>query len=120
MNDPVTDIVEAGVSTWFKKFELIAIGVISIGLVLFGMYAQRVLDRSKITVQAVQALKDQQGADKKQFDHSVENGKKAAAEDKKNDNFNKEVEANAIKTPLPNCYLPADRVRYINAAASRK
>ena len=124
MNDAVTDTVVNAASTaasgWFKHIELIIIGLISVALIYSGWYARGVYQRAEVTAVAVKNLKDQQSTDQKQFDHSVDNAKKAVIQDTKNDKLNKEVEANAIKSPLPNCYLPADRIRFINRAVDRK
>lgn len=108
------------VRAWVDKYEILFMGIICVIMAYGGWYFHGVFDRAAETNQAISTLKAQQTQDAANFKENVAQDEKSVANDAKNKAFNKIVEANAIKTPIPNCNIPADRIMYINTAAHRK
>lgn len=105
---------------WIDKYEVLLMLLICGIMFWGGWYMRGVFTRAAETTIAVGALKAQQASDKAKFKANVAEDTKTAANDVKNDNFNKEVQAHAIKSPIPNCAIPHDSIVYINIAAARK
>lgn len=122
MTDLVTSTaataIEDTANSWFKQFELLIIGIISILLIYAGWYAHGIYTEAEQTVAVTKALADQQTADKKQFAHDLAAAKAQAALDLLNFKNSKNLDDDIQKNPV-NCIVPVGRVRILNSAAAR-